>query len=105
MSEYKTRQEFEANLIAKAWQDEAFKQQLMSNPVAVYEEELGRKAPDDIEIKVLEETPGVTYLVIPKKPETSEELSEEALESVAGGGSFVGGASFIGAGLQGVASW
>ena len=86
MSEYQNRNKFEANLIVKAWQDEAFKQKLMNNPIAVYEEELGRKAPDNVEIKVLEETSDTTYLVIPKKPETSEELSEEALEAVAGGG-------------------
>ena len=88
MSEYQTRKEFEANLITKAWQDEAFKQQLMNNPIAVYEQELGRKAPENVEIQVLEETANTTYLVIPKKPEASEELSEEALESVAGGAGF-----------------
>ena len=88
MSEYQSRNDFEANLITKAWQDEAFKQQLMNDPIAVYESELGRKAPDNIEIKVLEETSDTTYLVIPKKPEASEELSEESLESVAGGGGF-----------------
>ena len=88
MSEYQTRKEFEANIIAKAWQDEAFKQRLMSNPIAVYEEELGRKAPENVEIRILEETNNITYLVIPKKPEVSEELSSEALESVAGGAGF-----------------
>ncbi|MGL5943273.1 MAG: nitrile hydratase subunit alpha [Waterburya sp.] len=41
-----------------------------------------------MEIQVLEETANITYLVIPKKPEGSEELSEEALESVAGGDGF-----------------
>ncbi|MGL5942257.1 MAG: NHLP leader peptide family RiPP precursor, partial [Waterburya sp.] len=80
MSDYQNRREFEANLITKAWKDEAFKQKLMSNPIVVYEEELGRKAPNNIEIQVLEETANITYLVIPKKPEGSEELSEEALE-------------------------
>ncbi|MEM7592906.1 MAG: NHLP leader peptide family RiPP precursor [Cyanobacteria bacterium P01_A01_bin.83] len=88
MSEQQTRKEFEANLISKAWGDESFKQELMNNPRAVYEQELGRKAPENQKIQVLEETPGTTYLVIPQKPETSEELSEEALESVAGGGGF-----------------
>ena len=88
MSEHQTRREFEANIIAKVWQDEAFKQKLLSNPVAVYEEELDRKAPDNMKIQVLEETSDITYLVIPKKPESSEELSEEALESVAGGDGF-----------------
>ena len=35
-SQPKTRQEFESQLIIKAWQDEAFKQELISNPKAVY---------------------------------------------------------------------
>lgn len=88
MSNNQTRREFETNLIARAWKDEAFKQELMNNPQAVYEQELGKKAPEGHEFQVLEETSNTTYLVIPKKPETSEELSEEALESVAGGGGF-----------------
>ena len=85
MSEHQDRKEFEANLIAKAWQDEAFKQKLINNSKAVYEAELGQKAPESHEVKVLEETSDITYLVIPKKPETDEELSKESLESVAGG--------------------
>jgi len=30
-----TREELQAKLIAKAWQDESFKQELLSNPTAV----------------------------------------------------------------------
>ena len=80
-----SRQEFESKLIAKAWQNEAFKQELISNPKAVYERELGQQLPENLQIRVMEETSDTLYLTLPKTPQVSEELSEEALEAVAGG--------------------
>ena len=80
------RQELEAELIAKAWKDEAFKQELISNPKAVYARAIGQELPKHIKIQVMEETSDTVYLVLPKNPEVSEELSDEALEAVAGGG-------------------
>lgn len=87
-SQPQSRQEFESHLIAKAWKDEAFKQELISNPKAVYARELGQQIPDSLEIQVLEETPATLYLILPRNPtsaQVSEELSDEALEAVAGG--------------------
>lgn len=81
-----SRQELESQLIAKAWQDETFKQELITNPKAVFAKEMGQTLPENIEIRVLEETPTTFYIVVPKNPEVSEELSDEALEAVAGGG-------------------
>ncbi|WP_407899928.1 NHLP leader peptide family RiPP precursor, partial [Scytonema sp. NUACC26] len=89
--------EFELELIAKSWKDQAFKQELLNNPKAVYARELQQELPQGLEIRVLEETPSTLYLVIPRNPmnaQVTEDLSEEALESVAGGG-FVGGISVI----------
>lgn len=83
-----TRADFEAQLVARAWQDENFKQELLSNPKAVFERQLGQTAPAGVEITVVEETPNHIYMVLPAKPsaiEGSEELSDEALEAVAGG--------------------
>ncbi len=40
-----TRKDFEIKLIAKAWTDEAFRQQLLSNPQAVVEQEFGEALP------------------------------------------------------------
>ncbi|NMG05529.1 NHLP leader peptide family RiPP precursor [Brasilonema sp. UFV-L1] len=88
MPENKTRQEFEADLVAKAWKDDAFKQELLSNPKAIIAKESGVQVPDNIEVRVLEENPNILYLVLPVKPADLEgegELSEEALEAVAGG--------------------
>jgi hypothetical protein len=84
----KTRHEFELDLIAKAWKDQAFKQELINNPKAVYKKELQQPLPEDLQIQVLEETLSTLYFVIPRNSmsmQVSEELSEEALESVAGG--------------------
>lgn len=90
MSEGMTeRYEFEQKLIERAWEDEAFKQKLLSNPKAVFEEESGEELPKSLEIEVLQESANKVYLVLPNNPasaiETEGELSEEALESVAGG--------------------
>jgi hypothetical protein len=88
-SQPKTRQEFESQLAIKSWQDEAFKQELISNPKAVYARELGREIPENVNIQVLEENANTLYVVIPRSPANapvSGELSEEALEAVAGGG-------------------
>ncbi|MBD2530121.1 NHLP leader peptide family natural product precursor [Nostoc flagelliforme FACHB-838] len=79
-----TRNELEAKLVAHAWQDEAFKQELISNPRAAVEREIGQKVPESTDIRVLEETGNTIYFVLPKKP-SIDELSEEQLEAVAGG--------------------
>jgi hypothetical protein len=86
----KTRREFETEIITKAWKDRQFKQELLSNPKAVYERELNQKLPDSLQIRVVEEDSNSVYLVLPKAPEATEELSEEALEAIAGGGLYIG---------------
>ena len=94
------RHDFEADLISRAWKDEAFKQEIISNPKAVYAKELQQELPESLEIRVLEETPTTLYLVIPQNPanaQVSEELSDEALEAVAGGNKIIHiGVAFIG---------
>jgi hypothetical protein len=86
MTENINRKNFEYSLIAKAWKDEAFKQELVRNPKAVIERELGNKLPESLCIKVLEEDVNTIYLVLPAAMRVAEELSEEALEAFAGGG-------------------
>jgi Nitrile hydratase, alpha chain len=79
-----TRQEIEERLIARAWKDVAFKNELLSNPKAALESE-GISLPDNLEVRVVEETANAFYLVIPVQPSGVEELSEAELEAIAGG--------------------
>lgn len=72
-----------AKVIAKSWSDPAYKQQLMSNPVAVLSES-GIKVPAGAKVKVLESTREDWVLVIPPAPESGE-LSDEALSGASGG--------------------
>ena len=115
MSEEKvpTREEKLAPLIAKAWTDEAYRKELITNPKGVLQKEFGVELPDSLTIEVLEESPTKLYIVIPSKP--TDELTDEQLEAVAGGacdfavtlivgGIKIGGA-VINAGLKAAAKW
>ena len=77
------RRELEDQIIARAWQDNSFKDELINNPEAALNSE-GISLPESIEVKVLEENVNTLYIVLPAKQ--SEELSDVELESVAGGG-------------------
>ena len=77
-----SRQELEAQLIARAWQDEAFKRELLSDPRAAIARVTGSSLPPGLEVKVVEETPNTVYVVIPLN---TTELSDEQLEAAAGG--------------------
>jgi hypothetical protein len=76
------RTEVEARLIARAWQDEAFKQQLLADPRAAIAAETGGMVPEGIQIRVVEETATVLYLVLPRN---TTQLSDEELDLTAGG--------------------
>lgn len=104
----RTRRDIEAHIIAQAWKDEAYKQELLSNPKAVIEREFGVQLPAETNVQVLEENPINLYFVLPMRPNLSEvELSEEQLEAVAGGATPVAvatiavkaGAALFGAGV------
>ncbi len=69
-------------IIAKAWRDPAFKAKLIANPAAALEAE-GFEAPAGMTMTVVENTDKHFYLVLPPAP--TDEISDEALESVAGG--------------------
>ncbi len=86
----KSRRDFEADLVARAWKDAQFKGRLTSNPKAVVEAEMnkygGATLPADTKVSLLEESPKQLYLVIPRSPaQRTQALSDEQLESVAGG--------------------
>lgn len=68
-------------LIIRAWEDEAFKQELLTNPKAVIEQELGETIPEEIEIRILAEGPNIRYLVLPPANMTAEKR-QQVLEQI-----------------------
>ena len=82
----RTRKDIEAHIIGQAWKDEAYKQELLSNSKAVIEREFGVQLPAEVNVRVMEENLTNLYFVLPARPNLSNvELSEEQLETVAGG--------------------
>ena len=82
------RADMEGRLIQRSLEDEDFRQRLLEDPRAAAEEELGTRVPEGVEVRAVEETAQTIYLVLPiRSAETREasELSDEELESVAGG--------------------
>ncbi|MBO1052034.1 MAG: NHLP leader peptide family natural product precursor [Dolichospermum sp. DET73] len=75
----KTRKDLEIHLITRALKDESFRAELIANPKAVIEQEIGSKLPDKLEITVLEETEDTIYMVLPCNP--YEGLSEDELQA------------------------
>lgn len=63
----------QARLIDLIWNDEATKQEILTNPKAVFEREADIKFPTDVEVRVLEEIEGNFYIVIPAMPPTQEQ--------------------------------
>ena len=86
-------------LVARAWRDPAFKAKLIADPQAVLRE-AGMAVPAGATVKVVENTGTHLHFVLPPKP--VGQLSDEALDEVAGGagpipdktGYWSGGASY-----------
>ena len=59
-------------------------------PKAAVEQELGSRLPEGVEVRAMEESADTIYLVLPLRSADLQtgELSDEALEEVAGGGSW-----------------
>ncbi len=71
-------------IAAKAWSDPAFKKRLLTEPAAIAQE-YGMPLPPGMELRIVEDTAKVRHFVLPPKP-NGEELSDEQLDQVAGGG-------------------
>jgi hypothetical protein len=90
-TEYDQARAAYGKVVAKAWRDPAFKAKLIAEPHATLNE-AGMSAPAGVTIKVVENTDKHFYLVLPAKP--VGELTDEALDKVAGDVWQCGGASF-----------
>jgi hypothetical protein len=69
----------------RAARDPQFRQELQRDPKGVVERELGVQLPANMQISVLEESPDQMYLLLPQRQAEVGALSDEQLESVAGG--------------------
>ena len=87
-----SRAEMERRLIERSLEDDVFRQQLLADPRAIIEREIGTQLPEKLRVVAVEETADTIYLVLPSASAVGGEggeLSDEALESVAGGLGFV----------------
>ena len=71
------------HVVARARQDNEFREQLKANPVAVLRDQ-GIELPPGIQVRVLEDSDRVVRLALPPRP-SGHALSEEELDSVVGG--------------------
>jgi len=72
----------------QALTDEEFRKDLLSDPNAVLEKEIGEKLPEGFQIQVIESDPAYTAtFVLPDL--MGEELEDGELDQVAGGFSFI----------------
>ena len=74
-----------SRLVAETWRDEALKHRLLRDPARVLREH-GIEVRANIEVRVVENTDAISYLILPARPPGDvTELTAEALSSVAGG--------------------
>ncbi|MCX8214189.1 MAG: NHLP leader peptide family RiPP precursor [SAR202 cluster bacterium] len=83
MAEQSSRAKQEAEIVQRAIEDGAFRQELVANPKAVIERTLGKKFPDSLSVKVVEEDSDNLCIVIPAA--VADEIGDDALEDVSGG--------------------
>jgi hypothetical protein len=82
------RAEVERTLVQRSLEDEEFRRRLLDDPKGTLEQELGSSLPQGFDVRVVEESADTIYLVLPSASALGDqggELSEEELESVAGG--------------------
>lgn len=74
----------EAEIISRAWSDDAFRSQLETDPKAALAA-VGLDVPSDFNVIVENEPTDVLHLTVPSKPNVTEELEDAELVAVAGG--------------------
>ena len=82
MAKNSWNREVQAKVIAKAWKDEGFRKQLLSNPKATLKE-FGVEVPANVEMTFLQEDTSHFYFILPPAPAKMRNLSEADLEKLA----------------------
>ena len=88
MSEATRRAQMERSLTKRSLEDDIFRQQLLADPKAIIEREIGRQLPEEVRVVAMEETADTIDLVLPYRStddQESGELSDRELQGVAGG--------------------
>jgi hypothetical protein len=88
MSEADRRAQMERSLIKRSLEDDVFRQQLLADPKAIIERDIGRQLPEEVRVVAMEETADTIYLVLPYRSTDDQEtgeLSDQELQGVAGG--------------------
>jgi len=88
--EFTQEQKTYAEIVQKAWEDAAFKKELIADPLAAIEKLTGKKVnlPEGKKLVVRDQSDdSAIYINIPAKSKNSvdAELNEEQLEAVSGG--------------------
>jgi hypothetical protein len=78
-------QNIHQQVLARVIKDQAFRQALVNNPKAVLAKEYNVQFPDDVTIRIMEDTPTTHTFVLPVQETAVQELSDAELEAVAGG--------------------
>ena len=81
------RAEIERMLVQRSLEDEEFRQRLLDDPKGTIEQEVGSPLPEDVQVRVVEESAETIYLVLPSASAVGEggEISDQELGEVAGG--------------------
>ena len=90
-----SRREMESLIGQRAWKDDTFRDEFVSDPKGTIEKYSGQKLPADLKVVALAEDDKTIHFVIPPKPANSDELSEEDLEKIAGGIDIIVGITFV----------
>jgi len=68
--------------VAKAWADDDYKKRLISDSATVLKDE-GIDVPEGMEIKVVENTQALFYMVLPAAPDAADGMIEDVEERLA----------------------
>ena len=86
MTDGNARGDLEQRVIERASRDPQFREQLKQDPRGTISRDFWVEVPSDITVEVVEETSSKVYLVLPPAPvQGGGELTDQALEEVAGG--------------------
>jgi hypothetical protein len=80
-----SRHDVEAKIVKRCWEDEAFRKEFTADPAGAFVKYLEIPAASLPSIVVHQEPAGSWHIVLPPRPANANQLSEQDLETVAGG--------------------